>query len=187
MKIVIIAGSKRKEATSTRLAAYIQGLAEQAGNQVSFIDLYQSPVPFYSPDEDHEDHQGLARLKQAMNEADAVVLATPEYHSGSSGVLKNALDHLSQDHFEGKAVLSVSSAGGSVAVSSLTQLQTIVRNLHGINCPEWISIGGDQRKSFQAGIAAGDIQPNVEQRVQRVVDSFLEVAAALVRRNKSHQ
>ncbi|MBD0380150.1 NADPH-dependent FMN reductase [Paenibacillus sedimenti] len=182
MNIVIIAGSNRKEATSTRLSEYIQGLMKQAGNQVSLIDLYLSPVPFYSPDEDHEDHQGLAKLKQAMSEADAVVLATPEYHSGISGVLKNALDHLGQEHFEGKAVLSVSSAGGSVAVSSLTQLHTIVRNLHGINSPEWISIGGDQRKSFQTGVTPAEIQPNVENRIQRVVGSFLELAKLVSRK-----
>ncbi|SDN25821.1 NAD(P)H-dependent FMN reductase [Paenibacillus sp. yr247] len=179
MKITIIAGSNHKAATSTRLAEYIQHLMELDGQQATLIDLYQSPIPFYSPDDAHGGHEDLERFKRAMNEAEGIVLTTPEYHSGISGVLKNALDHLAQEHFNNKAVLSVSSAGGAVAVSSLTQLQTIVRNLHGINCPEWLSIGGDQRKSFQIGVAHSEIHPDVNKRVRRVVGSFLELAERL--------
>ncbi|NEW08253.1 NAD(P)H-dependent oxidoreductase [Paenibacillus sp. SYP-B3998] len=175
MKIAIVAGSNRKAATSTSLAHYIQTIMELEGVQVSFVDLYQSPVPFYNPDEDYEEHPALINLKRVMNAADAIVLATPEYHSSISGVLKNALDHLGQEHFSGKVVLSVSSAGGAVAVSSLTQLQTIVRNLHGINSPEWISIGGDQRKSLQSDVHGSEIHPDLEKRVRRVVAAFLQL------------
>ncbi|UKS24602.1 NAD(P)H-dependent oxidoreductase [Paenibacillus sp. HWE-109] len=179
MKITIVAGSNQKLATSTKLAQYIQHLAEQEGHQVKFVDLYQSPIPFYSPDDAHGGHEALESFKQALHEAEGIVLATPEYHSGISGVLKNALDHVGQDYFKNKAVLSVSSAGGAIAVSSLTQLQAIVRNLHGINCPEWLSIGGDQRNSFQTGAAHSDIHPDVDKRVRRVVSSFLDLTKQL--------
>ncbi|NQX71068.1 NAD(P)H-dependent oxidoreductase [Paenibacillus alba] len=179
MKITIVAGSNQKLATSTKLGQYIQHLIQQEGHQVKLIDLYQSPLPFYSPDDAHGGHEALETYKHALHEAEGIVLATPEYHSGISGVLKNALDHISQDYFHNKAVLSVSSAGGAIAVSSLTQLQTIVRNLHGINCPEWLSIGGDQRKSFQADVAHSDIHPDVDKRVRRVVSSFLDLTKQL--------
>ncbi|OCT10668.1 hypothetical protein A8709_22780 [Paenibacillus pectinilyticus] len=179
MNITIIAGSNHSAATSTRLSEYIKHLAVQEGHNVTLIDLYRTPLPFYSPEDTHGGHQALEGFKHALLEADGIVLATPEYHSGISGVLKNALDHVGQDHFNNKAVLSVSSAGGAVAVSSLTQLQTIVRNLHGINCPEWISIGGDQRKSFRVDVAFADIHPDVDLRVRRVVRSFLGLAQQL--------
>jgi azobenzene reductase len=179
MRITLITGSNHQAATSTRLTEYIQHLVQSHGHQATLIDLNKTPIPFYSPDDAHGGHEALEFLKRAMHEADSIVLATPEYHSGISGVLKNALDHLGQDHFHNKAVLSVSSSGGAVAVSSLTQLQTIVRNLHGINSPEWISIGGDQRKSFQTGVAYADIHPDVDKRVRRVVNSFLELTNAL--------
>ncbi|WNR43545.1 NADPH-dependent FMN reductase [Paenibacillus roseipurpureus] len=177
MKITIIAGSNHGAATSTRLSQYIGHLASLEGHEVTLIDLYRSPLPFYTPEDRDNGHEGLVSFKQAMLAADGIVLATPEYHSGISGVLKNALDHVGQDHFKHKAVLSVSSSGGAVAVSSLTQLQTIVRNLHGINCPEWISIGGDQRKSFQGDSTFEHIQPDVDTRVRRAVRTFLTLAA----------
>lgn len=178
MKITIVAGSNQRAATSTRLATYIQHLATQDQHEVTLIDLYKTPLPFYTPD-DADNHHVLDTFKQAMLSADAIVLATPEYHSGMSGVLKNALDHVGQDHFHNKAVLSVSSSGGAVAVSSLTQMQTTVRNLHGINSPEWISIGGDQRKSFREDVHFDDIHPDVDKRVRRVVGSFLQLAEQL--------
>ena len=38
----------------------------------------------------------MAELRAAVAEADALLLATPEYNRGTSGVLKNAIDWLSR-------------------------------------------------------------------------------------------
>ncbi|AZN39909.1 NADPH-dependent FMN reductase [Paenibacillus albus] len=173
MKIVIIAGSNRKSSTSTRLVEYIERLIEQKGHSPALFDLYRNPLPFYSPDESEDGHSGLSELKRLLLKADAVILASPEYHGGMSGVLKNALDHLGQTYFGGKPVLSVSSAGGAVGVSSLMQLQSTVRNLHGINAPEWLSIGGAQREWFETGRNLNEIGQEIDDRIHRVLDSFL--------------
>ncbi|XEC93227.1 NADPH-dependent FMN reductase [Paenibacillus tarimensis] len=175
MKITIVAGSNRKHATSTILGNYIKRIIEQEGHEASFIDLYETPLPFYSPDSEGVDDE-VQRLQREVQQADAIVLCTPEYHGGLSGVLKNALDHLGFDHFDGKTVLSVSSAGGAVGVSSLQQLQTIVRNVHGINCPEWISIGGQQRQFDEDGTP---LEEETRTRVGRTVQYFLAMADRL--------
>lgn len=178
MNIVIIAGSNRKGATSTRLSEYVASFVEAQGHQATLVDLYEKPLPFYSPDSEYESTEAIHDLNLSMRSADAVVLATPEYHSGISGVLKNALDHLGQDHFRGKVVLSMSSAGGAVGTSSLQQLQTIVRNLHGINLPEWISIGGAQRNWFMEAHTDNEgAGSDILDRVKRVTLSFLELAS----------
>nr|WP_218094281.1 NADPH-dependent FMN reductase [Paenibacillus solanacearum] len=184
MNIVIIAGSNRKASTGTRLTEYAERLMKQAGHQVALFDLYRTPLPFYSPDESQAEHAGLKQLKQLMAATDAIVLASPEYHGSVSGVLKNALDHLGSEYFSGKPVLSVSSSGGAVGVSSLQHMQTIVRNLHGINCPEWISIGGAQRRFFEAGQDSYEVGQEIDDRIHRVLRSFLELAARL--RGKGH-
>lgn len=178
MNVIIIAGSNRKGATSTRLSEYVASLITAQGHQAAVFNLYENPLPFYSPDGEYGSTEKISELQKAVRAADAIVLATPEYHSGLSGVLKNALDHLGQDHFRGKVVLSMSSAGGTVGTSSLQQMQAIVRNLHGINLPEWISIGGAQRNWFMEPHtdnegAGGDILD----RVKRVTLSFLELSS----------
>jgi len=179
MNIVAIAGSNRRGSTSTRLAKYIVAVLRQQGVQADLFDLHQTPLPFFSPDDPQEDHAGLAELKRLAAAADGIVLASPEYHGSISGVLKNALDHLGKEHFGGKPVLSATSAGGPVGVSSLQQLQAIVRNLHGVNCPEWISVGGGQRMLFEAEPSAYLPENAVLDRVHSALRCFLELTRRL--------
>ncbi|WP_168123961.1 NADPH-dependent FMN reductase [Paenibacillus sp. HB172176] len=182
MKIVIITGSNRKEASSTHLSNYVGELIHKQRHDAEVYNLYENPLPFYSPDGEYEDTAGINALKQKTREADAIVLASPEYHSSITGVLKNALDHLSKEQFSGKAVLSMSSAAGAVGTSSLQHLQGIVRNLHGINLNEWISIGGTQRELFHAeGLITDDTEDPILDRVKRVTLLFLDLAEKLAR------
>ncbi|WP_340011578.1 NADPH-dependent FMN reductase [Paenibacillus sp. FSL H7-0690] len=181
MKVMILTGSNRKEATSTKLAEHAAHFISQQGEKVNVFDLYKRPLPFYSPDEAYTEHEHLNELKQEMLAADAVILVTPEYHGSVSGVLKNAIDHLGQAHFNGKVVLSTSSAGGAVGISSLLQLQAIVRNLHGINTPDWISIGGLQRKRFEVEYDGYEGGQEIEDRIHLVLEAFLNLARKIDR------
>ncbi|MFD7525134.1 NADPH-dependent FMN reductase [Paenibacillus chitinolyticus] len=172
MKIVIISGSNREGASTTLLSAYVGQVLTEKGAEVTLVDLYKQPVPLYSPDPSVVEDENLVHMKQTVMEADGIVLATPEYHGAMSGVLKNALDHMDAQYVDGKVVLSMSSAGGAVGVSSLQQLQTVVRNLHGINCPEWISIGGAGRTFNEQG------EPEtlqIRERILRTVTYFLSM------------
>lgn len=169
MNVTIVTGSNHKEATSTKLSKEIGRQLQEKGWAVQLFDLYEKPLPLYNPEEDYSGVSHLAELKEAMAASDAVVLATPEYHGSMSGVLKNALDHLGFEHFDSKAVLSVSSSGGAIGVSSLSHLQTVIRNLHGINCPEWISIGGEAREFLPDGKLR---DPRTQGRIERVIAYF---------------
>ncbi|MCM3785265.1 NAD(P)H-dependent oxidoreductase [Neobacillus mesonae] len=178
MNIAIVAGSNREHATSTQAGAYIAGLINQRRGRATLYDLYQNQLPFYAPDDSGEEQENVRQFKRLLEASDGIVLITPEYHGSLSGVLKNALDFASAHQFNNKPVLSVSIAGGAVGVSSLSQLQTIVRNLHGINSPEWLSIGGAQRSLFETAVVnpydTGEGLALLE-RVQRVTDYFLNL------------
>ncbi|HZG83431.1 NADPH-dependent FMN reductase [Paenibacillus sp.] len=173
MHIAMVSGSNRKDASSTKMLRYMKRKLQEQGYAVTLVDIYETPLPMYAPDEDGV-HPNAARMIAAVREADGLVFATPEYHGSVSGALKNALDYLSADEVRGKPVLSVSSAGGAVGVSSLTQLQAIIRGLHGINSPEWVSIGGGHR--FEGDAPADEA---MRKRVGRALDTFLKLTAAL--------
>ncbi|MDF2722797.1 MAG: arsenic resistance protein ArsH [Paenibacillus sp.] len=173
MNVVIIAGSNKAASTSTKLCLYIAKLLTELNCDVSVFDLHKRPIPLFSPDNRNPPDANLMALKDMMLRADAVVLASPEYHGTVSGVLKNALDFLGFDHFDGKVVLSVCSTGGAVGTSTLQQLQVIVRNVHGINCPEWISIGGDLRQFDEQG---EPVAQQVKDRSIRAVNYFLKLS-----------
>ena len=175
MKIVLIAGSNRRNATRTQLLKYMVETLRRQGAEVTFLNLYDQPLPLYAPDGETLD-ENAAFLIRSVDEADAIVLGTPEYHGSISGVLKNALDYLGSNEFHGKPVLSVSSSGGAVGVSSLTHLQVIVRNLHGINSPEWLSLGGNTRQFATDGSPA---DMGVKQRVARALNALIALTYSL--------
>ncbi|SHE87523.1 NAD(P)H-dependent FMN reductase [Seinonella peptonophila] len=177
MRVTMIAGSNRANATSTQLLRYIESLLREKQISVSFLELSQLVLPLFSPD--HSDfHPNAKYLVEAVESGDGLILATSEYHGSISGTLKNALDHVRPDQMAGKPVLSISSAGGPVGVSSLTHLQTIIRCLHGINCSEWISIGYGTNQFDESGVPQDE---GVKDRVQIGIQHFLELTQKLTK------
>ena len=55
-------------------------------------------LPLSNQDLEREPAAPVQRLKQAIREADGLLLATPEYNRSLPGVLKNAIDHASRPY-----------------------------------------------------------------------------------------
>jgi azobenzene reductase len=174
----MIAGSNREGATSTYLLLYIERLLKAQNISVSFVDLRELHLPLYSPDS-QELHPNAQRLLETVADADGLILATPEYHGSVSGMMKNALDYMNASHVSGKPALSVSSAGGPMGVSSLSHLQSIVRNLHGVNSPEWISIGYGHLSLDPDG---HPLDEGIRDRVGSAVGKFVDLTRMLTAR-----
>ena len=104
MKILAISGSLRTGSHNTKL---LQAAAAVAPDGIE-ITLYErlKEIPPYDADDDIPGHQPAAvrRLKKAIGEADAVLIATPEYNHSIPGVLKNALDWVSRPLAESPAL-----------------------------------------------------------------------------------
>jgi chromate reductase len=62
------------------------------------IELFElTAIPFYNADvEEQGDPEPVRAFKEAIRTRDALLIATPEYQHGVSGVLKNALDWASR-------------------------------------------------------------------------------------------
>jgi len=88
-----LSGSLRCEATNTRL---VREAARLFGD--CHFEIADLRFPLY--DGDAEEAEGVPeavkRLARQIAEADAIVISTPEYNKGPSGVLKNALDWISR-------------------------------------------------------------------------------------------
>jgi chromate reductase len=90
IRIVGIAGSLRKASWNRGL---IRAAAEDAPEGIEIVVLDLAMLPLYSQDvEDQGDPPSVIALKDVVRLADALLIATPEYNNGMSGVLKNALD-----------------------------------------------------------------------------------------------
>ncbi len=68
-------------------------------------------LPLFNPDLESKPAPALTRLKQQLLSADVLVLASPEYAHGISGVMKNLLDHLvSGEEFVDKPVVLINTS-----------------------------------------------------------------------------
>jgi chromate reductase len=93
-RILGISGSLRERSYNTALLRAAAELAPE-GVEIEGFDLRE--IPLYDADvEATGDPEPVAKLRAAVAEADALLLATPEYNRGTSGVLKNAIDWLSR-------------------------------------------------------------------------------------------
>src|SRR5687767_8485518 len=96
MKILAISGSLRSGSHNTDL---LRGAAAGAPDGVD-IELYHGlkEIPPYDADDDipGSPPEPVERFKEALAEADAILISTPEYNSSIPGVLKNALDWASR-------------------------------------------------------------------------------------------
>jgi FMN reductase len=140
--IVGICGSIRPGSytrMATRLA--LEGAAE-IGADTRLIDLQEYDLVFCDGNQNEESYpEDVFRLRREVGGADGLILATPEYHGGVSGVLKNALDLMGFDEFEGKMIGLLGVAGGRMgAVNALNHMRTIGRTLHAWVVPEQVSI-----------------------------------------------
>lgn len=111
-KLLGISGSLRRDATNTKL---VREAARLFGD--SAFDLLDIRFPLY--DGDDEAAEGVPQLVQdaaaRIAAADAVIISTPEYNKGPSGVLKNALDWISRTGgtpWNDKPVAVMSAAAG---------------------------------------------------------------------------
>ena len=92
-KIIAFAGSARKDSFNKALVKIAAKGAEQEGATVTLLDLKDYPLPLF--DEDLEKEQGTpenaVKLKQLFASHDGYLIASPEYNSSISPLLKNQL------------------------------------------------------------------------------------------------
>jgi chromate reductase len=113
-------------AGSLRRASYNRGLiraaAELAPTEIIVETFDLGDLPLYNQDvEDAGEPAAVVAFKQAIAEADAMLVATPEYNHGVPGVLKNAIDWASRPRVtsplrdKAVAVMGASPGHGSTA------------------------------------------------------------------------
>lgn len=150
-KILAFAGSVRRDSFNRKLLRLAVAGAEEAGAEVTVVDLKDFPLPLF--DQDDEAENGLPEnaraLKKLFVEHHALLIAAPEYNSSVTPLMKNTIDWVSRPvkgepalvGFQGKVATLMSASPGALGgLRGLIQLRFILGNIGVIVLPEQIAI-----------------------------------------------
>ncbi|CDO47655.1 NADPH-dependent FMN reductase [Bartonella henselae] len=136
MNITIIFGSVRQSSLTRTLAHCLADCLLMRDASLNWVDLREQPLSIVDPDyHSHVEDNPSAAVRQFIKKiaaADGVILASPLYQGSYSGVLKNALDHLTYDAFLRKPI-GLISHGSTVqkCAQPCEHLLPVVRTLYG--------------------------------------------------------
>lgn len=139
--IVGLGGTTRANSSTERALEACLETVKRAGARTVLLGADDLVMPMYAP-ELSERSANAERLVAALREADGVIVASPGYHGGFSGLIKNALDYvedLRQDdkpYLDGRAVGCIVCAyGWQASVATLAALRSVVHALRGWPTP----------------------------------------------------
>ncbi|GAA4018043.1 hypothetical protein GCM10022384_70370 [Streptomyces marokkonensis] len=135
MRILGVSGSLRKESFNTQLLTAVRLLAP-AGMEIELFDGI-GDLPLYNQDLDTREGSPapVTRWRDAVREADGLIIVTPEYNSSIPGVVKNAVDWASRPlmnaALHGKSVVTmVATPGRGLGRNALTDLGRVLHDCH---------------------------------------------------------
>jgi chromate reductase, NAD(P)H dehydrogenase (quinone) len=154
---------------------------------VTLLDLRDLKLPLY--DGDLEEREGLPEgakeLKRVMKQHDGLLIASPEYNSSISAVLKNAIDWASRpkddafalEAFAGKVAGLMSASPGALGgLRGLVHLRMILGNIQVLVVPEQLAIS----KANEAFDESGNLKDEKQQAgIEKIAKRVVEVAGML--------
>lgn len=191
LRLLVLAGSSRTGAFSSRLADVAGASAEAASAKVTRLDLRALELPLYDGDLEAARGvpEGARKLRDALLASDALLVATPEYNGFPTPLFINAFDWLSRVQADagqpsGLAVTaskpvgllssSPGALGGLRALNTTRQYLSMAFAMMPV--PQQFALSRANEAFDEAGVLK---DPKAQAAVDGVVRSLLRVASAL--------
>lgn len=177
--LVGIGGTTRpNSSTEKALRCALEHARRQGARTLLFGGAELAALPSFNPEVQTRTVQEQA-LIDAVRQADGIILATPGYHGGVSGLVKNAIDLLEdlrtdeRVYLDGRAVgCIVTAAGWQGCNTTLGALRSIVHALRGWPTPLGVTLNTAGTSLF------GTDGTCTEASVQRSLELLAEQALA---------
>lgn len=182
--IVGIGGTMRPGSSTEQAVRAALSAAESAGARTHLLGAAALQLPLYVPGETRRT-AAARQLINAVQMADGIVIGTPAYHGGISGLVKNALDYIEDLHdaprpyLHGRAVGCVITARGSQAATTLTSLRAVVHALRGWPTPLGVAVNTEHTAFSPNGTSTDShISAQLSAMGEQVVEFALSRAVA---------
>ena len=188
VRILALAGSTRQKSFNNRLVRIAESGAREAGAEVTHVDLRDYRLPVFDQDEEAANGKpdNARVLKQLLVDHDGFLVASPEYNSSITAVLKNTIDWVSRpddgDPFplvalRGKVVALMSASPGALGgLRGLVHLRSILGNLGCIVLPDQVAVSEAHEAFTEDGALVDDRQ---HQRIVTLGKMLAETGAKL--------
>ncbi|MFE6861860.1 NADPH-dependent FMN reductase [Nocardia sp. NPDC057668] len=179
--VVGIGGTLRAGSSTEKALRQCLSAVERQGGRTALFSGEDINLPMYNP-HDLERTPAAAAMVAALRAADAVVIGSPGYHGGVSGLVKNALDYI--EDLRGDATVYLDNKpwgvitcayGWQAAVATLGQLRVIGHALRAWPTPLGVAINS----ADPIWNAEGDlIDETVSGQLEMLATQILTFAAA---------
>lgn len=155
--VVGLGGTLRSNSSTERALRHCLAAVERQGGRTKLYCGGDIELPMYNPHDPARTREAV-QLIEALREADAVIVGSPGYHGGISGLVKNALDYIedmrddSRVYLDNKPWGCISCAyGWQAAVGTLDQLRAVGHALRAWPTPLGVAINSADRIWDEAG------------------------------------
>lgn len=126
INLLAISGSLRCKSSNTALLRAAIKLAPKDCEITLYNNLGE--LPFFNPDIENLNHSVITEFRKQLFDADGIIIASPEYAHGITGVLKNGLDWIvgSGELTDKPVVLLNTSGRATYAYKALTEVLTVM-------------------------------------------------------------
>ena len=179
--IVGLGGTTRAGSSTEKALRLVLAEARALGADTLLLGAENLQLSVYAP-ERPERSDAARRLVDQLRRSDGLVLASPGYHGGVSGLVKNALDYTEdmrndlRPYFDGRAVGCIASAAGwQAATTTLVALRSIVHALRGWPTPLGVALNASEPNFDDAGVC---VQPALAGQLRSVAAQVMGFAWA---------
>jgi len=185
-KFLVFAGSTRKNSYNKKLAKLAEKSLRENNVDVTYLDLRDIPMPLY--DGDLEAEQGIPengiKFRNLLKCHHGFLIASPEYNSSISAVLKNAIDWASRPLagdppmvcFKGKVVSLISASPSRLGgLRGLVTVRSILGNIGCIVTPDQLCV-------FSADKAFDETGELIDKTQQKMLDTICKDFVSMTKR-----
>lgn len=186
-KILAFAGSAREASYNKKLVKIAAEGAKAAGAEVTYLDLRDLPMPIY--DEDLEAKEGIPenarKFKELLMAHQGLLIASPEYNSSITALLKNVIDWASRPlpeepmlacFMDKVAAIMSASPGALGGLRGLVHVRSILSNINVLVLPEQKAIP----KAFEAFSEDGKLKdPKQQEGVEQLGGKLANILAKI--------
>ena len=140
LKVLAVVGSLNRASSTRQVIQHVARQLRTLGVEVDILDLLDEPLALFNPDSAHGAH-GFDVLKKRVDQADAYILGTPDYHGSISSAMKNFLDHFWHE-FAGKLFATIV-ASHEKGLTVTDQLRTVARQCYAWTMPYGVSFADE--------------------------------------------